>query len=642
MAVKYSSYSMIKRLLALTMLVIFFAVCLIFRLFYLQVINSYSLVRKGLTEWLRDLPMIATRGSITDRNGVVIASSYTTYDVYVRPADVKDSQDVALVLSNALGIEYQTIYEKITKSGYGEVRIKSDIEKTTVQLILKNYKEGIFFTTNTERNYIYNSMLCQTLGFVGSDNTGQSGLEAYYNSYLSGINGVSLVESDLRGDTLADSVTYYEDAIDGLNLELTIDFRIQNAVEGLLAKAMNETGAKSVSAVVIDPSTNEILSCATLPSYDLNNIPRDDINVLNTLSRATTIVDTFEPGSTFKAIVAAIAIEEGLAGKNSYFYCGGSRVINGVTIRCSRRSGHGSQSLEQGLMNSCNCVFMDLISRIGVKKFYDYLDRLGYTSSIGIDFPGEALAVLMPMPSVTAPDLARMGFGQTIAISAMQMLTGFSAVINDGNVMAPHFIKRILTSSGENIYTRSKSVKQKIFSDATCRLMREMLFSVVSKGGGRYAKVEGYDIIGGKTGTAQKYENGSIAQGKYVASFVGFAPYDEPRYLVYVIVDEPQGAYYGGVVAAPIAKEIFAKIFEYDNQIVNSNNGDETKKLQLDSYIGLSLTQAASKIVSQNLQYLVQGEGERVTGQVPAPGIEVNENDIVLLMFEWGWIYEIV
>ena len=642
MAVKYSSYSMIKRLLALTMLVIFFAVCLIFRLFYLQVINSYSLVRKGLTEWLRDLPMIATRGSITDRNGVVIASSYTTYDVYVRPADVKDSQDVALVLSNALGIEYQTIYEKITKSGYGEVRIKSDIEKTTVQLILKNYKEGIFFTTNTERNYIYNSMLCQTLGFVGSDNTGQSGLEAYYNSYLSGINGVSLVESDLRGDTLADSVTYYEDAIDGLNLELTIDFRIQNAVEGLLAKAINETGAKSVSAVVIDPSTNEILSCATLPSYDLNNIPRDDINVLNTLSRATTIVDTFEPGSTFKAIVAAIAIEEGLAGKNSYFYCGGSRVINGVTIRCSRRSGHGSQSLEQGLMNSCNCVFMDLISRIGVKKFYDYLDRLGYTSSIGIDFPGEALAVLMPMPSVTAPDLARMGFGQTIAISAMQMLTGFSAVINGGNVMAPHFIKRILTSSGENVYTRSKSVKQKIFSDATCRLMREMLFSVVSKGGGRYAKVEGYDIIGGKTGTAQKYENGSIAQGKYVASFVGFAPYDEPRHLVYVIVDEPQGAYYGGVVAAPIAKEIFAKIFEYDSQIANSNNGDETKKLQLDSYIGLSLTQAASKIASQNLQYLVQGEGERVTGQVPAPGIEVNENDIVLLMFEWGWIYEVV
>lgn len=500
MAEKFSTYSMKKRLLALSLLIIFFAVCLISRLLCLQVINSSNYIQKGLSQWLRDLPLTASRGSITDRNGVVLASSYTTYDVYVRPADVENSEAVASVLSEKLELEYSEIYEKITQSKLSEIKIKKDIEKQKVQDILTNFQSGIFFTTNTERNYAYGAMLCQVLGFVGYDNEGLSGLEAYYNSYLSGIDGVSLVEADLKGKTLNSSLTYYEDAIAGLNLELTIDFRLQNEVEKILALSMSETGAKSVSALVTNPQTNEILACCTLPSYDLNNIPTDDLSMLNQMSRASTIVDTFEPGSTFKAIVTAIALEEGLTSKHHYFYCGGSRVINGVTIRCSRRSGHGSQSLEQGLMNSCNCVFMDLIAKIGVEKFYDYLDRFGFTSSLGLDFPGETIAVLMPMSSVTAPDLARMGFGQTIAIAAMQLMTGFSAVINGGKVLTPHFIKSIYSEDNIVVYNRMTTLKEQIFSENTSEVMREMLFSVVSKGGGRYAKVDGYDIIGGKTG----------------------------------------------------------------------------------------------------------------------------------------------
>ena len=632
MAIKYSAYSMMKRLLALTMLVIFFAVGIISRLFYLQIIGSDKYIKKGLTEWLRDLPLTATRGKITDRNGVVLASSYTTYDVYVRPADIKDSEKVAKVLSENLELDFNEIYEKITSSKLGEIKIKKDIEKSTVQSILKDYQEGILFTTNTERNYAYDSMLCQVLGFVGYDNDGLAGLESYYNSYLTGIDGVSLVEADLKGDTLDGSLTYYEDAISGLNLELTIDFRVQNIVEKALAKAVSETGAKSASVVVTDPKTNEILACSTLPSYNLNDIPKDDLKALNSMSRATTIVDTFEPGSTFKAIVTAIALEEGLTSEHSYFYCGGYRIVNGVTIRCARRSGHGSQSLEQGLMNSCNCVFMDLIAKIGVKKFYDYLDRFGFTSSVGIDFPGEALAVLMPMPSVTDADLARMGFGQTIALSAMQLMTGFSAVINGGKIVSPHFIKRIYSSDNIVVYNRGNTVKEQIFSENTSNLMRKMLFSVVSKGGGKYAKVDGLDIIGGKTGTAQKYENGKIAQGKYIASFMGFAPYDNPEYLVYVIIDEPQGAYYGGVVAAPVAKEIFSEIFKFKNYELNDT--EEKEKFVLDTYIGLTMTQSASRVSSSKLQYLVQGDGEFVTGQIPAPGTMVQENDVILLLFE--------
>lgn len=632
MAVKFSTYSMKKRLLALSVLIIFFAVCITARLLSLQVINAGEYVKKGMTQWLRDLPLTATRGSITDRNGVVLASSYTTYDVYVRPADVDDFNAVAKVLSDKLGLEYAEVYEKITTTKYGEIKIKKDIEKNDVQNILADFQEGIFFTTNTERNYNYESMLCQILGFVGYDNSGLAGLEAYYNSYLTGIDGVSLVEADLKGKTLNDSLTYYENAIAGLNLELTIDFRLQNEVERILTQTMNETGAKSVSAVVTNPQTNEILACCTLPSYDLNNIPTNDLASLNQRSRATTIVDTFEPGSTFKAIVTAIALQEGLTNKHHYYYCGGFRIINGVTIRCSRRSGHGSQSLEQGLMNSCNCVFMDLIAKIGVDKFYAYLDRFGFTSGMGIDFPGETMAVLMPMPSVTDADLARMGFGQTIALSAMQMMTGFSAVINGGKVLSPHFIKRIYSEDNITVYNRGVTLKEQIFSEETSRLMREMLFSVVSKGGGKYAKVDGYDIIGGKTGTAQKYENGKIAQGKYIASFIGFAPYDNPEYQVYVIVDEPQGAYYGGVVAAPVASKIFSKIFQFENY--SENDTIEKESFVLDTFIGLTIPQAVSKAASSRLQYLIQGEGEYVSNQIPAPGTDLNEGDVILLIFD--------
>ncbi len=632
MAIKYSVYSMKQRLLAIAMLVIFFAVCIISRLSYLQIFNNTEYVKKGLTQWLRDLPLTAIRGSITDRNGVVLASSYTTYDLYVRPADVNDFSAVSRVISQNLAMDYDDVYEKITSTKYGEIRIKKDIEKLDVQKVLTEYQKGIFFTTNTQRNYKYDSMLCQILGFVGYDNEGLTGLEAYYNSYLSGIDGVSLVEADLKGETLNNAITYYENPIDGLNLELSIDFRIQNAVENILYQAMQNTAAKSVSALVTNPNTNEILACVTLPSYDLNNVPKDDIDALNSMSRASTIVDTFEPGSTFKAIVTAIALEEGLTTKQHHYYCGGYRIVNGVTIRCSRRSGHGSQSLEQGLMNSCNCVFMDLIAKIGVERFYDYLNRLGFTSGLGIDFPGETMAVLMPMPSVTSPDLARMGFGQTIALSAMQMMSGFSAVINGGNVVAPHFIKRIYSEDDVVVYERGITVKEEIFSKETSKTMREMLFSVVSKGGGKYAKVEGFDIIGGKTGTAQKYENGKIAQGKYIASFIGFAPYENPEYQVYVLIDEPKGAYYGGIVAAPVASEIFNTIFKIKQY--KESEEDIKNKFNLDTYIGLTLTLAASKVTSLNLQYLTQGDGEFVTGQIPAPGTEVQEGDVILLLFE--------
>lgn len=635
MAVKYSSYSMKKRLLALCVLVAFFVCGITARIFYLQVLNNDYYIKKGLTEWLRDLPLSANRGMITDRNGVVLASSHTTYDVYVKSADVEDAGSVSKVLAESLSLDYEDIYQKISKKSQSEIKIKTNIEKELVQQILKNYQNGICFTINTNRNYAYDEMLCQILGFVGSDNVGKTGIESFYNTYLAGSDGLKLVEADLKGTTLADSVTYYENPINGLNLTLTIDFKIQEIVENRLKQAMLETGAKSVSCMVTDPGSGEILAVCTLPSYNLNDIPRDDISKLNLLSRAATITDTFEPGSTFKAIVTAIALEEGVTVKTDHFYCGGFRIINGVTIRCSRRTGHGSQSLEKGLMNSCNCVFMDLIQKIGLRKFYDYLNKLGFSGSLGIDFPGEVSAVLMPESLVTAPDLARMGFGQTISLSSLHMMVGVGSVINGGYVYQPHFIKDIHTETGQLIYSRSATIKENIFSPETSRIMREMMFSVVDKGGGRYAKVDGYDIIGGKTGTAQKYENNAIAEGKYIASFIGFAPIEKPKYLVYVTVDEPQGAYYGGIVAAPVAGDIFKQIFESDKDINENLLGNQNaKNIELDTLIGMTLTSAAGYLKEKGLDYLIQGNGDYVSSQIPAPGVMVAEGDIVLLKFE--------
>lgn len=632
MAEKYSTYSMIKRLLALFVLVTFFVFIISIRLFYIQIFRGGTFVKKGLTQWLRDLPLIATRGTITDRNGIVLSSSYTTYDVYVRPADVENVEETARVLSNLLELDYQKVYEKVSKKGISEVKIATDIERTVVQKILQNYHSGIFFTSDTVRNYAYNSMLCQILGFVSSDNSGQTGIEKFYDAYLSGQNGVSLVEADLKGTTLDNSLTYYEDAINGLNLKLTIDFRIQSKVEEIMAETMASTGAKSVSALVMDPKTGELLSVCTLPSYNLNEIPRDDMQALNKLSRASTIVDTFEPGSTFKAIVTAIALEEGVTTKHDYFYCAGFRIINGVKINCARRSGHGSQSLQDGLKNSCNCVFMSLIQKIGAKKFYEYLDKMGFTSGFGIDFPGETASVLMPLSSVTEPDLARMGFGQTVAISALQMVTGFSAVINGGYVYQPYLVKDMSLETGQVVYTRPVTTICKIFSDENSKLMREMLFNVVDSGGGKYAKVEGYKI-GGKTGTAQKYENNAIAQGKYIASFIGFEPYDDPEYVVYVVVDEPQGAYYGGVVSAPVAGKIFSAIFDI-YKLNKTESEVKTDTFKLPSFIGKTLSESAKICGELGLQYLVQGDGDYVTNQISAPDTMVSKDDIVLLIFD--------
>ena len=637
MEVKYTSFSLQKRLLAIVLLIIFFLMLLVGRLFYLQVICGNSLQAKALSQWFRDIPTEALRGTITDRNGVVLASDVTSYDVYVRPADVKNSNSVSLVLSSVLNLDYDEVYEQVTKKGISEIKIADKISHELMQEILKNYQDGIFFTQTSTRNYAYDDLLTQVIGFTNIDGDGQTGLEAYYNKFLSGIDGVSLVESDIKGSTLDSSSTYYIEPIDGLNLTLTIDFKIQQATEEIMQQCYLENGAKSATAVVLNPQTGEVIAMTSKPSFNLNDIPRDDVSALMQMAKLLAVSDVYEPGSTFKILTAAIALNEGLTYEHDYFYCSGFRIANGVKINCHRRTGHGSQSLLQGLSNSCNCVFMELANRIGLEKFYEYMEIFGLTSGFGVDIGGEGKAVTMPKSLVTQGDLLRMGFGQAIAVTPLGLANAVSSVINGGNLMQPYFVKNIYNNSGTVVYSKENTVLRKTVSSEVSALMNKMLEQVVSSGGGKQAKIAGYSIAG-KTGTAQKYENGAIAQGKYVASFIGYTPADNPEYLVLVTVDEPKGAYYGSIVAAPVARKIFEKIFEIRGTQTNQNFEEDKKDLEanikLPSFIGMSLTEAATTIVGMGLNYLVSGTGSVVTAQIAAPDTMVFSGDTVLLIME--------
>ena len=336
-------------------------------------------------------------------------------------------------------------------------------------------------------------------------------------------------------------------------------------------------------------------------------------------------------------MTTALALNEGLTSVNDYFYCGGFRIVNGAKINCHRRTGHGSQSLTKGLMNSCNCVFMELIRRIGLEKFYWYLEQFGISTGYNIDFPGEGKGVLMPKSLVTDGDLFRMGFGQSIALTPLGLINSVSACINGGKLIKPHFVTEICDSSGNMVYKNDQLKIRDVLKPKVSTDLNKMLHEVVSSGGGKHAKIDGYELSG-KTGTAQKYENGAIAQGKYVASFIGYYPADNPEYLVLVLIDEPQGAYYGGIVAAPVAKQVFEGIFRLKETPKDENLKEEEKlensNIILPDLTGKTLTEAVKIVTSLGLQYLTSGTGKYVKDQIAAPGAKVSSGDIILLIFD--------
>lgn len=537
-------------------------------MFYVQIIWGNDLQEKAIDQWTREIPVVAERGKIFDVNGVILADNDDTYTVFVRKKAVKDLNALTVALSETLGLNYEYVKKRLTETVSSEITVKKQVTKAQINALIAYGFEGVYYSRDNSRIYPYGEFLTQVLGFTSTDGKGQSGIEQYYDKYLSGIDGEILYETDIVGVEIDGGKASYIPATKGLNLKLTVDYEIQQLCEAAMTEAMEITHAKSAQMLVLDPSSGAIRALSIKPSYNLNEIPRDDLAALFKKSRNNIISDVYEPGSTFKILTAAANIEEYLNGnKNAFsvshiFNSSRYRYIDGQKVKCWSNHSNGKHSnlnLQGALNNSCNPIFVDIALALGKETMYKYIELFNYGATTGVDFAGEAQGMILPISAVQNVDLARIAFGQTIAVSALQLASATAAAINGGKYYTPYLVEEIYSEDGIIAEKFDAKYKHRVISERASKMLSEMLEGVVKDGSGKKAYIEGYRVAG-KTGTAQKYENGIIAAGKYVASFVGYFPADNPKYLALVIIDEPQGEYYGSTVAAPYAKQVFEGI----------------------------------------------------------------------------------
>ncbi len=629
-----SIFSLTKRLLAVFLLVSFVFLIVIIRLAYVQFVKGKWLQAKAQEQWLRELPLNSKRGEIRDTNGVVLATNYSTYDIYVRPSMVEDEKEVTRTLCSVLNLNFDNIYKKVTDRLVSESLIKLQVTKEKANEIKSKNLKGILFSENNSRYYPYNSALTQVLGFTTIDNVGQAGLEAYYDKYLTGVKGYVLEESDVKGVKIENTLATYVPSIPGLNLELTIDMNIQKFTEDALSLLMEEQIPKKASAIVMNPHNGEIVAMATMPNFDLNNVPRNDVSKLMETVKNINIVDVYEPGSTFKCITMANSIDEGVAQLSNTFYDPGYRIVDGEKIKCWKLTGHGHQTLSQGLCNSCNSVFIDLALRLGKDRMYEMFEKFGLGATLGIDFLGESAGIIMNYNNSKIVDVARMGFGQAVATTPIQLISAICSIVNGGKLYKPYFVKNIVDSNGNVVSQTSPQVIKETISKNTSEIMKTMMEDVIKQYSGYYAFIPGYHV-GGKTGTSQKYA-GSKLSGEYIASFVGTFPADNPDYVVLIVVDEPGGAsYYGSIAATPYAKKIIENIIKYKNYKPSEDLIEDTIKqnefVLMPDCVGLNIYDAVAKCESVGLQVEIQGDGKIIKSQFPAPSSEVIKNGIVMI-----------
>ncbi len=624
----YTIYNLQKRLLCIICIVTFAFILIGVKLFLVIVVQSKSLQTKAISQWTRDLTLSGVRGSILDTNGNVLASSYTSYNLYVRPASIIDAQNSADTIGSILNIDSQKILDKIQNKKVSEVLIQKQISPEVALNLLGANLNGVYLTETSTRQYPYNNLLTSVLGFTTIDNDGQAGLEDYYNRFLVGTDGYSLTDGTITGVELSNATTQYIAGIKGCDITLTIDVGLQQILEGVLEKSLTEQKATSALGIIMNAQNGEVLSMATKPSFNLNEIPREDVQTLLKLSKNTAITDVYEPGSTFKIFTTASALSLGMTNLEERFYDPGYRVVDGQKIKCWKTKGHGSETLVEGFSNSCNSVFMDLGLRMGVEKFYSNLKTFGIGQKTGIDFNGESSGILMDQNIVKNVDLARISFGQAVAVTPIQMITSICGVIN-GTLYQPRFIKSITTQDGIKTFN---SIPVRQTTTQQVRKDLNYLLEQVLSTQGECQFVTGYHI-GGKTGTAQKYEDGKVAQGKYISSFVGTYPASNPQYVLLLCVNEPSnGIYYGGQVAKPYGKEIFSKLFNY-LQIPPDNPDmiDTTNLVQVPNVVGMSILDACAILKSIKLDYYFNEEVEVVFSQAIPEGEFVEVGTIIIL-----------
>ena len=630
-------YRIHKRMFYVYLIVLITFLVIILRVFYLQVFKVNNIKDKAGSLWSRNLPILADRGKITDRNGIVLADNLTTTSLVVIPVQIQNKEEVAKNLSEILGTTYLNIYSHLTKHTSIE-RIHPEGRRLSYDIAEKinnlNY-DGVYLLKESKRYYPYESLLSHVLGYVGIDNQGLSGIELEYDKYLKGNDGGILYYSDGKGNRLNLSEVY-DEPVNGNNISLTIDINIQEAVEKELDNVVTKYNPDSTLALVMDPNSGEVLAMSSRPNFDSNNYKNYN---LETINRNLPIWMTYEPGSTFKIITLSSAINEGKVNLfDDHYYDGGSIQVENARIKCWKRGGHGSETFLNVVENSCNPGFVVLGQRLGTETLYSYLEKFGFGKKTGIDLNGEASGIMFKLSKMGPVETATTAFGQGISVTPIQQVTGVSAAINGGTLYKPYIVKSISEPETNNVIVLNKKqvVRENIVTEETSKLVRFALESVVQNGTGKNAYIENYRV-GGKTGTAQKVKDGKYMVGNYIVSFIGFLPADNPKYVVYVAVDNPKGiTQYGGTVAAPIAKNIMLSIIDSQNiPKVETDRAREytwldTKYIKLPDVTGNDLDTAKKSLKGFKIEY--SGSGEKVISQMPEGNTFVKENSIVKIL----------
>ena len=611
---------------------------IILRVFYVQMIDYKKLNEYASDLWSRDLPLEADRGLILDRNGVVLADNLTTTSLVLIPNQIKDKKKTTTLLAGILGVSYDEMKEHVFKETSIERvhpegrRLSYDIAEKIAALKL----DGVYLVKEAKRYYPYGNMLSHSLGYVGIDNQGLSGLELQYDKYLTGKSGAIKYFSDAKGNKLNLSDIYVEPQ-DGMNISLTIDINIQKSLERELDNVVDMFSPDMALAIVMDPNNGEILGIASRPDYNPNQYQDYTQEVL---SRNLPIWASYEPGSTFKIITTSAAVEEGVVDLNKdHFYDAGSVNVDGSTLRCWKAGGHGEQTFLQVLQNSCNPGFVKMGQLLGKETLFDYIDKFGFGEKTGVDLNGEGKGIIFNLDQVGNVELATTAFGQGVSVTPIQQVTAVSAVVNGGTLYEPYIVKSISEKETGSIIEQTKKKKiRQVISEKTSRIMRHALESVVAKGGGKSAYIEGYRI-GGKTGTAQKVQDGRYLVGNYIMSFMAVVPSNDPEAVLYLAIDNPKNtALLSSYTTTPIARRILLDIIDalgiekQEKEMEKDLEWTDIPTHKVPDVVGKTVDEAKKKLTNFTIKY--SGNGKKVVAQSPEAGEKLEEGGTVRLLLE--------
>ena len=618
------------------MLIIFIIfLIIIFRVFYIEVIDYKKLNKYASNLWSRNLPIKADRGIIYDRNGTILADNITTTSLVVIPNQIKNKQEAAKKISEILKVDYNSMLKHINKKTSIE-RVHPEgrrLSYETADKIKKLKIDGVYLVKESKRKYPYDTFLAHTLGFVGIDNQGLSGIELTYDKYLTGEDGAIKYFSDAKGNKL-NLTEIYEQPQNGMNITLTINNEIQISLERELSNAVTKYNPDRAVGIVMDPNSGEILAISARPTFSQNNYKDYSIEEIN---RNLPVWATYEPGSTFKIITLSAALQENLVDLDNDTYTDtGSIQVENATLHCWKHGGHGKETFLQVVENSCNPGFVVLGQRLGKDKLFDYIESFGFGKKTGVDLNGESSGILFDRSKVGPVELATTAFGQGVSVTPIQQVAAVSAAINGGTLYKPYIVKSINEPETNNVILENKkTIVRNVISKETSEKVRYALESVVANGSGRTSYIDGYRV-GGKTGTAQKVENGHYMTNNYILSFIGFLPANDPKVVVYIAIDNPKGTVqYGGTTVGPLSKSVLKDSIKALN--IPKSDGGKEKKYQwpnpktilVPDVTGKNINEARNELIGLNV--IVIGEGETVLYQSPEPKTKLDEGKTIRL-----------